>query len=633
METLTLSSPIEIQAAAGGDKKSPRIRILAYGGGIVTGSAWWPHWTCDLAGLADLGGQVPLLADHNSTLEGVAGYGTGRVVNGRSLEIEGNLLEATVAGKQIVALAREGMALQASIGLESLQSRYLREGETVQINGRTLTAPAGMLRLVEKSRLRECSVCPVGADPNTTVDVAAKGRADTTTKEPHMSQLATVVDTPETIEAARAAENTRVETITARSGHYSTGNPSRKAAIQAAAESATAGGASAAEAEVQLMRAARPLAPTPRMHNDDYVPSANVLSACWLLHAGQSGVAEKAFGATACQQASELRCHSSLDILAASLRAFGHEVPRGRLDLIRASFSTNACTVMGSAAEKVAIARYADTAQTWRTFCGIKSVPSFRATSGIRPSFVGNLETLAPGGEVKHASLGEDVYPIQIHTEAKQLRLTREAVVNDDLGLINEAAAAFGQMAARSLSDEVWRTVLANAGGAHFTAGHNNLLTGVDSVMGIVGVTLAVAALRGQRSATNDDLDLAPAVLAVCPELEMTARQVLESAEVGVAAGVGTGNPLRGLATLVVEGRISNLVKFPTGALASAWYLFSSPINTPVVVGFLDGKEMPTVEFFGLDAEVDTLGVSWRVYHDFGAALADWRAGVRSDGV
>ena len=37
-------------------------------------------------------------------------------------------------------------------------------------------------------------------------------------------------------------------------------------------------------------------------------------------------------------------------------------------------------------------------------------------------------------------------------------------------------------------------------------------------------------------------------------------------------------------------------------------------------------------EFFGLDADPNVLGVTWRVYWDFGVALGEYRAGVKSKG-
>ncbi|HOI66711.1 MAG TPA: hypothetical protein PLD03_08900, partial [Thiomonas arsenitoxydans] len=67
-------------------------------------------------------------------------------------------------------------------------------------------------------------------------------------------------------------------------------------------------------------------------------------------------------------------------------------------------------------------------------------------------------------------------------------------------------------------------------------------------------------------------------------------------------------------------------------ASAKHWYLFASPSAVPMVVAFLEGKQTPTVEYFGLDHQANKLAVTWRVYHDFGTALVDPRAAVRSKG-
>lgn len=69
-----------------------------------------------------------------------------------------------------------------------------------------------------------------------------------------------------------------------------------------------------------------------------------------------------------------------------------------------------------------------------------------------------------------------------------------------------------------------------------------------------------------------------------------------------------------------------------TGNSAVAWYLFSDAANAAVVVGFLDGMDSPTLETFGLDADINKLAYGFRVYHDFGVALADYRAAIKSKG-
>ena len=117
------------------------------------------------------------------------------------------------------------------------------------------------------------------------------------------------------------------------------------------------------------------------------------------------------------------------------------------------------------------------------------------------------------------------------------------------------------------------------------------------------------------------------------PLIEQTARQLLNSTFMVRDASEDqqpSGNPYDGLVSLVVEPRLSN--SNYTGYSTTAWYLFCGPMDAPVVVGFLDGNQTPRTEFFGFDSEPTTLAATWRVYHDFGAALGDYRAAVKSAG-
>ena len=58
----------------------------------------------------------------------------------------------------------------------------------------------------------------------------------------------------------------------------------------------------------------------------------------------------------------------------------------------------------------------------------------------------------------------------------------------------------------------------------------------------------------------------------------------------------------------------------------------ASPSDAPLIVAFLQGKQSPTVEFFGLDADPNKLAATWRVYYDYGATLGDHRAAYRAKG-
>ena len=49
----------------------------------------------------------------------------------------------------------------------------------------------------------------------------------------------------------------------------------------------------------------------------------------------------------------------------------------------------------------------------------------------------------------------------------------------------------------------------------------------------------------------------------------------------------------------------------------------SGEIELPELQAELLGSMRATVEFFGTDHDVNTLGVAWRIFQDFGAALGD----------
>ncbi len=79
------------------------------------------------------------------------------------------------------------------------------------------------------------------------------------------------------------------------------------------------------------------------------------------------------------------------------------------------------------------------------------------------------------------------------------------------------------------------------------------------------------------------------------------------------------------------EPRLPNADRF-TNTPDNAWHLFSSRQDTALTVAFLQGKQTPTVEFFGLDAVPNKLAASWRVDFANGCSLGDHRAAYRPKG-
>lgn len=169
LEDLLFAAPMVAIDAAGGIP--PQVVMIAYTGGLMTVPGWGPV-VIDLAGLNLGERQIGILADHDSTLKGIVGYGFPMVVN-HKLMMHGSISTSTDTGQRIIELAKSGFPFQASVGIAPDKVLRLRESENVQVNGRLVKAPHGGLTLVRTSALREVSIVAIGADSQTSVTISA----------------------------------------------------------------------------------------------------------------------------------------------------------------------------------------------------------------------------------------------------------------------------------------------------------------------------------------------------------------------------------------------------------------------------------------------------------------------------
>lgn len=286
---------------------------------------------------------------------------------------------------------------------------------------------------------------------------------------------------------------------------------------------------------------------------------------------------------------------------------------------------------LGDAANKLLFEAYTEAPAAWRSFAAIKSATDFKDHVGVRPSQTGDLDELPRGGEIKHGSIEEATYKFSIDTFAKMLSIDRRDIINDDLSMFDDTARSLGRAAMRSLNDLVFNVLLASDG-TFFKSANANYDEGVDTALSVESLRIGVSRMLSQRDTKNRNLDIQPRTLLVPPELQHTAMTLLESEYLRqTAVNTPTGNAIRDIVSLETEPRLSNSMRF-TNASALAWYLFGSQADMPMIVAFLQGKQSPTVEFFGFDAEPNKLAATWRVYFDYGAAMADHRAAYKAKG-
>jgi hypothetical protein len=606
MIQLTAAIDIKAESATG-----CKVRILAYGGGVMSPQGHG-ELVIDLKGL-ELPDQVPLLAEHNDSLDGIIGKGKPKIEAGK-LYVDGQLIDGEKANK-IRALSQSGIPLQASVGVEPTRKRLVKDGETVLVNGQTIKA-SRPLTLVEAGKLREISIVSLGADSTTSAIVAKKGT--------QMSEVITADNNHDLIRAERE----RIAQI----NRMTTGDwGSQDAVIARLRDQAINEEISLsvlANSLLECIRAQRPKGPAIHASHHDNM-NEKTLEASLMIRAGQESLAVKAYGEQTVEAARKAGIHSLVDLCKASLLANYKDVPSSRDEMIRASVSnSNLPNILSNTLGRSLIESYTSATQGWRPFARVLSAANFQPQTAIRPSTFEPLEQVAPGGNLTHASLNEDgVYSWRVDTFGRMLTIDRRDIVNDNLQAFSEVGPMMGMAAGRSLNDLVWKTIL--GAGTHYSVGNKNLISGGTSALSITSLGNLIAKMRQQVDRNGMNIDLQLSALVVPVELEATARAILASAEIKGSTNEPSGNPMFGIVpNLVVEPRLSNSVF--TGNSATAWYLFAQPIHAPILVGFLQGRESPTIET--ADADFATLGMQMRIYHDYGCALGDAKASAKSAG-
>jgi len=635
---LRFAGEVSIQAAAD-QGKTPRVSILAYSGGEMRIGGFGPV-AVDLDG-ASIDGDVPLLADHEANLDAIAGQGRATIRN-QQLYVEGILTEATAAGQKVLALARSGISLQASIGFVPDRREQVAPGQTVNLNGRTLTAGSMGLTIVRSGRLREVSLLPIGADPNTQVTIAAKAALQQKGKRKMANEIDTTTEISDELKAAWDKPGlTETERVLARWNGTTFNSGEIRQQTERFLHAALGGTLTYADFERELLRAQvrdlelkairaeRPQSSYIQASSRD--TSGNVLEAALLCHMGHESAAASMVGEQATEAARKMRLNSLHDIMRASLQHEGRDVPAGRNELIRAAFSTVSLPgILGNTANKISQEAYRAVPSVARVIAKKLTANDFKTHTGYRLTGDSTFEEVGNGGEIKHGKLGESSFVFRVATFAKMFGLTRQDVVNDDLGKFDEVPRLIGRGSAMKLEQLFWTLVLANTGN-FFHADNGNYIDGTGSALGITGLTAAVAALRQLVDSNGDPISITPKFLVVPPELEAVADQLFASTNIVMAASeaVPDSNPFKGKYQPQVSPYLSN--SNYAGYSADAWYLFGDPADVPAFgIAYLDGQESPTIE--QAEADFNTLGIQFRGYHDFGVCQIDPNGGIKSKG-
>jgi hypothetical protein len=613
--------------------------------------------------------QIPLLDSHSR-------FSVGTVLGStRNLRIEGdsligrNYFSKRQAAEDAYQMTREGHLTDNSIGYRLLKYTTIEPGQSAEISGRKFTAPKEMgLRVVTEWQLFENSIVPIGADQLAKVRSEAEPvkinkpflkEYRSMNFEQWLQQRGLTLDALDERQAAawrqvfddeqkRSVQKTQTD-------EASLIEQGRKAELKRQADIKTlAGNAVPAElveraindqwsvdqakteflAALRTSQMYRELPTGVAVHTTSQDVSGRTLEAAMLLRAGLQDAAVKGYGEKVAEEADRIRDISLVDVCREALALSGKVIARGKDEMIRSAFSTVTLPqILGNVANKALLAGYNALPATWEKWCRIGSVSDFKTNTRVRMTDVGELQQVGNGGEVQHGSASEEYETFSIASYAKQFTITRQNIINDDLGVFTAVPQKMGTKANQKVAQLVYAHLLnpgnmADGVALFQSANHKNLNT--SSALTDAKLSASILAFRNQVDADGQPISVEPRFLIVPPSLERTARMLVESdlliatalGSTSAAATSGNKNILRGVMEVIVEPRLEN--SNYTGYSATTWYVAADPATIDTVeVAFLNGKRTPTVERF--DTDINVMGVGFRVFIDCGVKALDYR--------
>lgn len=287
----------------------------------------------------------------------------------------------------------------------------------------------------------------------------------------------------------------------------------------------------------------------------------------------------------------------------------------------RAMVSADFPMLLVNAGNRVLEQGYATQTSSFEKWVKEIDVPDFKTNTDITLGTSGRLSKLTEAGEIKEKQLTESGEAWKIESFANEFVLTRQMIVNDDLGAFNTLLSEFGQMAKRTANGIVYDLLQSKGdyagykmkdGLAIFASGHNNLDSSGAAIDEASLTAARTAMMRQTSNGGKDALNIIPEFLIVAPEQEITARKLIASAStLETGANAGVINPFANSMKVIVDSELE----------AGAWYL-AGGMRT-IKAGYLAGTgRKPIVQ---LDSTSLTKTVFQGVF-DFGVVAEDFRS-------
>jgi hypothetical protein len=604
MNAIKLDSGVTFLQAAEGDSApaGKKFRIVAYTGAQIRQGWSREPVVIDMAAM-ELPATVPVVLGHDYSLGSILGQGRPFIEAGQ-LIVEGEILADNENARQVMALAAAGYQFQASVGADVRRHQKIDAEGVTTVNGQ---AHVGPVRVVKASALRETSFVTLGADSATKVAIAAEDVAQEVSMADHANQ--TPAEEPIVAAAVEATASVAVETKP-EVDHTEVIASLTKKVEQMEKLIATRDERPAAPA----IHMAQPTARTPE-----------VIEAAFALQGNLPNV-EKQYSVQTLEAAAKIQRTTSLGEVLLSAAEEGGYTGSRRLTaatlqpILKAAWATHAISgILSATVNKFLLAGFNGVESSWRSISSVRSVNDFKTLTSYRLNGGMVFEKVAPGGELKNAAVSDESRTISAETYGIMTSVTRNDLINDDLGALTAVPQRIGRGGGLKLNSVFWASFQDDS--AFFTTGRGNKKT-TAGALSLANLKAIATMFRKLKDPDGNPVAVDPRILLVPSDIELSAAEIMGSALlVGGSSAAPNVNVLAGRYQVVSTSYLSS---------AEDYYLLASPADMPVMeVAFLNGVQSPIVET--AEADFNTLGVQMRGYFDFGVAKAEYLAGVKAD--
>ncbi|HWJ72587.1 MAG TPA: ClpP-like prohead protease/major capsid protein fusion protein [Kaistia sp.] len=280
--------------------------------------------------------------------------------------------------------------------------------------------------------------------------------------------------------------------------------------------------------------------------------------------------------------------------------------------------------VLSTAAYRSVMLGYEEVEETFDQWTGKGRASDFRPISRVDMGLFPSLDKVIEGAEYTYATIGDTGTTVQVATYGKLFAITRQAIINDDLGFFDRVPRKMGRAAKRTIGNLVYAVLNSNPtmqdGTALFHANHGNLAA-VAAAPSVASIGAARAAMARQKdeAGVGTSVGVKPKFMLLAPEIFDAAATIL-AAEKTPGDAAGTPNAVRNAATPISDSRLSG----------TAWYLASDAGQVDQIeVTYLDGVEEP---FLDQKDGWSVDGSEFKVRIDAGVKALHWRGLYKNAG-